>query len=91
MRFWGRTLVRVDDELLAVAREAIGAHYELSPAQAARLRGSTRSEIEADARLMRTELGLPPLEDEQPRDEGGRFKGKSTMDRMIREAAGRTS
>ncbi len=84
------TLACVDDELVQVAREAIGAHFGLSAPQAARLHGSTRNEIEVDARAMRRELGLPDLD--EGRDEHGRYKtreGKSVMDAAIRQAAGR--
>jgi len=49
----------VDDELLALARRAIGDEYELSPQQAPRLRGATASDLRDDARSMRRELGLP--------------------------------
>lgn len=77
----------MDDELVQVAREAIGAHFGLSPQQAARLRGFTRSEIEADAATMCGELGLP-VPGAQGRDGDGRFAG-GDMNRRIREAAGR--
>ena len=84
------TAARSDDEVLALAREHVGAHFELSAAQSARLRGSTKSELEADAAAMRVELGLEPLDDgdERERDEQGRYRGQSMND-VIRQAAGR--
>jgi len=79
----------VDDELLGIARTAIGERFGLSAAQAARLHGSTASELRDDAKAMRAELGLPPL-DEQDRDQHGRFHPKSIdMNTAIRQAAGR--
>jgi hypothetical protein len=81
------TAARSDDGVLALARERVGAHFGLSAAQSARLRGSTKAEIEADAKAMRGELGLPPL-DERERDEGGRY-ASGDMNARIRAAAGR--
>jgi hypothetical protein len=87
-----------DDELFAIARESIGARFELSPAQSARLRGTTRKELEAEARAMRRELQLPDLDegaehDERRRDERGRFASGepsgASMNVLIRRAAGR--
>ena len=91
------TATRSDEEVLALAKEHVGAHFGLSAAQSARLRGSTKSELEADARQMRSELGLEPLDDGdgRVRDEHGRFVagggGGSMMNELIRRAAGRTA
>jgi hypothetical protein len=82
------TAARSDDEVLALAKEHVGAHFGLSAAQSARLRGATRAEIKADAKAMRAELGLEPLDDERERDEQGRYRGQSMND-VIRQAAGR--
>ena len=41
-----------DDELLALAKAHVGAAFGLNAAQAARLRGATKAEIESDARQM---------------------------------------
>jgi hypothetical protein len=79
----------MDDELLSVAREAIGGHYGLTPEQSARLHGATRTELERDAVQMRSELGMPPLGDGRARDEQGRFTGTEDMNSQIRRAAGR--
>ena len=82
------------DELLGLAREHVGSAFGLSPEQSARLRGATKSEIEADAKAMRAELGLDPIEDGQQRerDESGRFASSEStaMNRLIREASGRS-
>ena len=84
---------RSDAELLAVAKEHIGAAFGLTPQQTTRLRGETRVEIEADAEAMREELGLEPLDDGQKRDrdQSGRYaKDESTsMNQLIRKASGR--
>jgi hypothetical protein len=77
----------VDDELVSIAREAIATRYGLSPQQARRLRGDTASALVEDAKLMRSELGLAPV-DEGDRDERGRFRPRS-MNEAIRQAAGR--
>jgi hypothetical protein len=90
---------RHDDELLGIAREHIGSAYGLSAAQSSRLRGATRAEIETDAKQMRAELGLEPLDEhdghgDRSRDAGGRFAksgGGSEINQAIRQAAGRTS
>lgn len=79
--------VLVDAELVEIAKTAIGEHYGLTPGQAARLRGENRQEIEDDAKLMRRELGLPPLDDDR-RDEHGRFRA-ADMNQVIRQASGR--
>jgi hypothetical protein len=79
----------VDDELVTIARTAIGAEYGLTPEQARRLRGDTAGELRADAKAMRSELGMPAL-DERARDRRGRFDSESAdMNRRIREALGR--
>jgi hypothetical protein len=88
----------VDDELVAIARSAIGAEHGLTPAQSERLIGSSAAEIRADAKLMAKELGLV-ADDDPPRDRGGRFARSGgvydtrglDMNRIIRQATGRTS
>jgi hypothetical protein len=88
----------IDPELLDIARASIGAEHELTSQQSARLRGQTAKELRDDARAMRGELGMEPLPDprDRDRDEGGRFTAKQTtgssgfMNRLIREASGRT-
>lgn len=84
----------MDDELFGIAKTAIGAEHELSPAQSARLRGSTAAELRADAAAMRHELGLAPLPDprDRERDEQGRYRPRTSADdfnRLIRSVAGR--
>jgi hypothetical protein len=90
----------VDDELLALAKTSIGDEHGLTPAQSARLHGQTAKELRADARAMRGELGMEPLDEERPRDHGGRFAKSGgiydkasppadVMNRLIRSAAGR--
>jgi hypothetical protein len=80
-----------DDELISLAKEHIGAAFGLSEAQSVRLRGSTRAEIEGDAKQMRDELGLEPLggHDDRGRDQQGRFASGTTMNERIRAASGR--
>lgn len=88
---------RSDDELLALAKEHVGSQFGLSAQQAARLRGATKAEIEADAKAMRNELGLESLDEgdehgersDRDRDAAGRFAKPSTMNRLIRRASGR--
>jgi hypothetical protein len=76
----------VDDGLLGLAKRAVGNEYGLSPQEAARLHGTSASELRADAKTMRTELGLPPL-DERERDEHGRFhRAKLDVNTVIRAA-----
>ena len=75
-----------DDELVTIARQAIGEHYGLTADQARRLHGDTAAELREDAKLMRSELGLPPL-DERERDGRGRFA--ANMNAIIRARAGR--
>jgi hypothetical protein len=48
------------EELLSYVRTKVGAEFELSEAQAARLQGMTLSALRTDARKMRAELGMPP-------------------------------
>jgi hypothetical protein len=81
----------MDNEVVTIAKTAIAAEYGLSPVQARRLHGDTASDLRADAKAMRAELGLPEL-DERERDEHGRFRAAESgvdMNRMIRAAAGR--
>jgi hypothetical protein len=73
-------------ELLAYAKRAVGAEFGLSEAHASRLHGSSLSTLRADAKAMRAELGLEPL-DGRERDEQGRFA--PDMNVRIRQAAGR--
>jgi hypothetical protein len=78
-----------DDDLLTLAKRAIGDDFELTPAQSARLRGATASELRDDARAMRRELQLPDL-DERDRDDHGRYRRKPVdVNAAIRAAAGR--
>jgi hypothetical protein len=78
-----------DDELVAIAKTAIGAEFGLSAQQAARLRGVSAAELRDDAKAMRGELGLDDGDGEhgQQRDERGRFTGD--MNQRIRQASGR--
>jgi hypothetical protein len=81
-----------DPELFELAKAAIGHEHELTPQQAARLRGQTAAELRDDAKLMRVELGLDSPDDDRPRDRGGRFArsgGVFDMNRELRRAAGR--
>jgi hypothetical protein len=84
------------DDLIEIAKTAIGAEVGLSAEQSRRLVGDSAQALRKDARVMAKEIGLDVDDgDEQPRDEGGRFatgdgSGKS-INRLIREAAGRTS
>lgn len=84
----------MDAELIQLARGAIADRYGLTSAQGARLRGDTAKELIADAKEMRTELGLDPLpeDDGQERDERGRYTnadGKPDVNKLIRAATGR--
>jgi hypothetical protein len=81
-----------DGDLIGYVKTKVGEAAGLTEAQARRLTGSTLREIEADAKTMAKELGL--VVEDRARDEGGRFVsgGESegrTMNRIIREAAGR--
>jgi hypothetical protein len=68
----------MEEELYGIARASIGAQFGLSEAQSARLRGTSASELRADAKQMRVELGLDPV-DERERDEGaGSSRARST-------------
>ena len=81
------------DELLGLAREHVGTAFGLTSEQSARLRGGTKAEIEADAKAMRAELGLDPLDEGQQRerDEQVRFASSESaaMNKLIRQAAGK--
>jgi hypothetical protein len=80
----------VDDELVSIAKPSIGAEYGLSEAQAKRLRGDSADEVRRDARAMRKELGLEPIDEQQrDRDQSGRYAKPSSMNRLIRQASGR--
>ena len=77
-------------DLSEIGRLSIGQHeYGLTPEQSKRLRGESASEVRADARAMRNELGLDPIDEGgQQRDARGRYAGHSMND-VIRQAAGR--
>jgi hypothetical protein len=84
------------DELLGLAREHVGTAFGLTSEQSARLRGATKAEIEADAKAMRAELGLDPIDGgkQRERDEQGRFASNAssgTINSLIRRAAGRSA
>jgi hypothetical protein len=91
----------VDEELFTIARASIGAEHGLSPAQSTRLHGLTAKELRDDARAMRGELGMQPLDEEDaPRDRGGRFarsggiydqggSSNARFNQLIRSVAGR--
>jgi excisionase family DNA binding protein len=80
-------------ELIDYVRSRVAHEAGLSPAQGARLRGSTVAELRSDARAMRDELGLEPLDDDgaTSRDGRGRFRKGDIVDmnRIIRDASGR--
>jgi hypothetical protein len=86
----------VDDELVSIAKTAIGQEFGLSAAQAARLRGDNARALRHDAQEMRRELGLDPLDD-RDRDQQGRFAAKpkptlgESFNDLIRRTAGRAS
>jgi hypothetical protein len=89
-RLAGATRSGSDDELLTLAKRAIGDEYGLSSKQASRLNGASASELRADARTMRRELRLDDLDEQQGHDESGRFTAKRVdMNAVIRQAAGR--
>jgi hypothetical protein len=78
-------------DLAEIGRLAIGQHeFGLTEAQSRRLRGGSADEVRADAKAMRAELGLPPV-DGRERDGQGRYarSGEGDMNARIREAAGR--
>ena len=81
----------MDNELIEIARTAIGQEFGLSEAQARRLRGESARELRRDAATMRAELGLEPINPEPQRDERGRYTGfeAGDMNAIIRAAAGR--
>ena len=86
---------RPDDETLDYLKLAVAREFDLSEANGRRLRGATVSALKDDARAMRAELALPPLDDEQDdraRDAQGRFSRSGSagdMNRLIRQASGR--
>jgi hypothetical protein len=90
----------VDDELVALAKAAIGQEVGLNAAQSRRLVGETTSEIRDDAQRMAREVGLI-VDTDPPPDPGGWFaksggiydKGSPNADvnARIRAAAGRTT
>jgi hypothetical protein len=92
-----RNIGGVDDpELFQVARASIGAEHGLTSEQSARLHGQTASELRADAKAMRGELGMEPLDNDPPRDRGGRYAKSggiydqgARFNQLIRQAAGR--
>ena len=77
-------------DLTEIGRVSIGVNeYGLTEQQAKRLRGESGDRVRADAKQMRVELGLEPI-DERERDEQGRYRTKSVdMNAAIRAAAGR--
>jgi hypothetical protein len=92
----------MDDELLSIAKTAIGAEIGLTAAQSRRLSGTSAAELRADALDMGRELGIVADAPPAPRDHGGRFaaaggiydqreRGGLDMNRLIREASGRTT
>jgi hypothetical protein len=89
----------MDNDLLSIAKTAIGGEIGLTPAQSRRLSGETAVDLRADALQMGRELGLV-VDDPPPRDRGGRFaksggiydkpgSKNSTMNDWIRTVAGR--
>jgi hypothetical protein len=80
-------------DLAEIGRASIGHEYGLTPEQSKRLRGESADEVRADAKEMRHELGLAPLDDDEhddrARDEHGRFAKSSGMNAIIRQASGR--
>jgi hypothetical protein len=85
------TIVDNDDELLQYVKVAVARDHGLSDGQARRLTGQSLREIEADARRMRRELGLDPLDEPQPRDRQGRYRGSehAAINNALRAASGR--
>lgn len=77
-------------EFVAAAKRDVARAHGIDERHAARITGSTMTELHKDATSMALELGVDDPT-QKPRDEGGRFAGKSGMDQMIRAAAGRTS
>jgi hypothetical protein len=80
-----------DDETIAFLRSSVAREAGLSEGQSRRLKGETVAELRADAKAMRAELDMPPLDDEdggRQRDASGRFQTRS-MNQAIRQAAGR--
>jgi hypothetical protein len=61
---------RAEGAELTAARYEVAAAKGLSPAQARRLVGSTKEELETDAEEMRVELGLDKKDEEKKGDEG---------------------
>jgi hypothetical protein len=82
-------------DLAEIGRVSIGVNeFGLTEAQSKRLRGESADEVRADARAMREELRLEPIEPERARDDGGRYaagEDEGDMNRLIREASGRTA
>jgi hypothetical protein len=88
------TAARSEDEtlaeLLAAAKRDVARTHGIDERHAPRITGATMSELHKDATALARELGVDDPT-AKPRDEGGRFAGKSEMDRAIRSAAGRTT
>jgi hypothetical protein len=79
----------IDPELRALAQAHIADEYDLPAGARQRIRGDDLRSMRADAKLLREELGLRPL-NERGRDAGGRFSGAvADMNSAIRHAAGR--
>ena len=87
----GRRLTRtMDDATRQVLQRVVGDEAGLPASVHTRLRGDDVAALLADARAMRSELGLPPLDKPQERDEGGKFSGgRAQINAMIRAKAGR--
>ena len=85
-----------DDATLDFLRTSVAREAGLPESAARRLKGQTVGELRADAAVMRSEHGLPPLDDDKhdgrQRDESGRFAGTPAvgdMNTIIRAASGR--
>ena len=79
------------DDLIEIAKTAIGAEVGLSPAQSRRLVGGSADELRRDAREMAREFGLA-VDDDQRRDQAGRYASAAdgrSMNELIRAVSGR--
>ena len=77
----------LDEESRSALVQLAGGEHDIPEPLRGRLRGDDLRSLRADAIAMRAELGLEPLDESQPRGEGGRFAGD--MNSKIRRAAGR--
>jgi hypothetical protein len=82
---------RVDAETRSFLAHHVGAEHDIPEAIRPRLVGESVSELRADAAALAKQLGIAPQEPARERDEAGRFASTAsgTMNRIIREAAGR--